>query len=89
METGALIFLGEEKSSGPRRTSGLQDKREYGRTNGIGTPPPLRGAVGEAKIEALLEHVATQEKEMIVGICIFLCAAALAMSLMGPPKTSR
>ena len=43
----------------------------------------------EAKIDALLEYVASQETAMIVGICIFLCVAALAMSLMGRPKTSR
>ncbi len=46
-------------------------------------------AAGEAKMRVLMECSATQEKAMIVAICIFLCVAALVMSLTGRPKTSR
>jgi len=46
-------------------------------------------AAPTAMMDVLKERTATQERTMIVAICIFLCVAALVMSLMGQSKTSR
>ena len=49
----------------------------------------MPGAAAQAKMEALMEHSATQEIAMIVAICMFLCVAVLVVSLLGRQKASR